>query len=443
MPWRRILCLICLTALGCGENKDEPKATPTATAETPPSASDETPAAPSVAPESPKVTAARNASLQLAETLTLELEGFVSGLPQTPRVAETTKRLKYAAAYTMGKRRSPWRAIQAKDFIALEKEMAAELAAQDPKASALSAPLDERLKAAVKLTTSADAFERSAAYELIDRSLRNLPNVDHRPYFIAHVPPYELAELAEERFHQIEPLAQRPFARILPFLWRVALDDENDAVRSKALAGLERWIVEHPEAGKPDLIRAINAKWTDPVTQGSLFSLAGLVKIPEVLEWCRNALDGQGNARSCRVGLARLGSPEAFDVLHQWVVKRSEDKRLQGPNNYGFREDFVHLAPYADLPFAKARYYALFDKVLGQVRRSGFATGMIARRSVFLEDAPRALEILRRHHAHYVKIWSGLKMKPDRTFLLDEFPKAIAAFEARVSGPTDAPPATK
>ncbi len=54
-----------------------------------------------------------------------------------------------------------------------------------------------------------------------------------------------------------------------------------------------------------------------------------------------------------------------------------------------------------------------------------------------------ALEILRRHHAHYVRIWSGLKMKPDRTFLLDEFPKAIAAFEARVTTPIDAPPPVK
>jgi len=443
MTRRGIWYLVCLMTWGCSDQKVDSNSSPPSTSEKTPIVDSVGVSAEPMETESPAVVAVRNQSLQLAEVLSLEVERFTATLPESPRVADTTQRLKYAAAYTMGKRRSPWRAVQAKDFLALEEEMKAEKAAQDPKASTLSPVLEERLKTAMKLTSSEDSFERSAAYELIDRTLRNLPNVDHRPYFIAHIPPYQLSERSDERFHQVEPFAQRPFARILPFLWHVALDDEDDAVRYQALVGLERWITDHPEAANADLIRAINAKWSDPVTQGGLFGLAGLAKVPEVLEWCRNALDGQGNARSCRVGLSRLGSAPAFDVLYQWVVKRSEDKRLQGPNSYLFREDFAHLAPYADAPFARERYYTLFDKVLGQVRRSGYATGMIVRRSVALEDAPRALEILRRYQNHYIGIWPPRLMKPDRKFLLDEFPKAIAALEARTKRQVDGSQPTK
>ena len=438
---RGIWLLMCLVAVGCGEKGPTP-AEPAKPSPPESSASTTADRAAPVVEEHAKVKAIRDQSLQLAEVLALEVEASVAKLADSARVAETAQGLKYAAAYTMGKRRVPWRSAQAKDFSELQKAMAPEMAAQDPKAKILNPALDERLKTAMKLTLSDDAFERSAGYELLERTLGKLPNVDYRPYYIAHVPPYERAELAEERFHQLEPIAQRPFARVLPFLWRVALDDEDASVRYQALVGLESWIADHPEAGDADLVRAINAKWSDGVTQSGLFSLAGLVKVPELLEWCRNGLDGQSNARSCRVGLSRLGSAGAFELLYAWVVKRSEDKRLQGPNNYLFRDDFAHLTPYAAKPFANARYYALFDKVLGQVRRSGYATGMIVRRSADHEDASRTLEIVRRHQANYLQIWTPRHMKPDRKFLLDEFVKAISTLEARTaSKPAPSTPA--
>jgi hypothetical protein len=337
--------------------------------------------------------------------------------------------LQGAADYTLMKRRSHWRVIQSQEWKTLEAIISPRLKAYDPNRPATVKAITDILTAALEMSNRDDTYERSSGYSLIDYVLTEIgsrtPPGFELLYLKAIAARLSLARQTDERRLLVEIVGRNDRGgSLFAFTVSTVLNDAVWAIRVQALKSLRHCAATFKKCRLSKImLTLLYNEHVDARTRGALAIYAGELKFAEVTEWCAGRLDRGPMAQACRKALSLTKTRSAFDALTAWIKKRMHQAETQIVGNYGFRDEFKVLRPYADLNFSKGRYYALLFNILGQDMRDGYATGGIVRNMADLEDAKRALSIIRTTTAIYEAKWGKDAQHPSQKFLLAELKK--------------------
>ncbi len=295
------------------------------------------------------------------------------------------------------------------------------VAGADPRHPESLAPLRELLRAAAALVDAADPAEREAARMLLKRGferLRTAPAAEIDPFRAVLAERFRRESDARERLDLLRTLSYAPSA-LGGALFLDALGRDPDVeVRVAAASSLDACDRKLCPV-TAEQVRAAYGAEREPRVKVALLRLAGSLQLPEIVDWCKDQVVAGALRLGCREALKRLQTEPAFELLYGWIAARKDDPESFKPGDYSFRDEFAYLLPFADLPFAKERYYALIDTVLAQKQRSGYAIGIIARQLAWLKDLPRARQIAQKHLKAYGKLWKNAAEK-DRQFVIEE-----------------------
>ncbi len=197
---------------------------------------------------------------------------------------------------------------------------------------------------------------------------------------------------------------------------------ENTQVRREALKFLARCSTDPGRCGlNADTLMAL-AEIVGPTPAfNELVRTAGKLRLGPVPTWCLGKLNDGSLGRACRTALSHAGTPEAFDALHAFVLEQHRRPASRTPDSYGFRDDFALILPYADTEYAKVRFYALLASVLGETRRSPYATAGIAKHLSTLGDRAKSRTLAEIHLNRYQALWPTPQRTKAQSFLISVF----------------------
>ncbi len=381
-----------------------------------------------LSPEKAFETYATEARL-LAESGLASSKEYLNPSQPSATFLQARKKLEPVSSETMMKRRATARVIHAKawpEAKAWWDLLVKDAATGDPAAV-------QRMKdgycGAMSMTLSDEPYDRASAYAFGTHALENdsglLPDVLREMGITVSISPYTTAQRDDERWQMTIFVGALGGERILPFLVHAARVDRDWRVRRSGLLAISECIRKSPTCRIDiKILDALYEQWTDARTQTALISVAGALKSERTLRWCDGRLNDNAYALSCKNALSQMKTEASFDMLLAWLKTREREPNAFSPDNFGFREDFSYLVGFADEPYAKERFYRTLNRVLGESRRSGYATGGIAKHLPSLADRHEALLIARSHHKFYLKKWGPAPTTQDRQFLLKTLRKA-------------------
>jgi len=350
---------------------------------------------------------------------------------------EVVKLMQYAADYTLLKRRNHWRIVQAPEWKQLMKKLERRLSRYRRKSRQAQARLNDVMMAVLRMLDNDGPFERASAYALMDHIFtavgKTLPRAFEGPFIRSAAARMTLATSVHERTMLVESaLKHDREGELFAFAISVVLSDKDWAVRKKALDGLDRCATVHKKCKlAPVMLDLLYNRHTDARTRGPLMLYAAALLYPKVTNWCRPHLRKSSLMLPCRTALGRLQTEEAFDLLYKWLDKRKDEASSKRPQNYSFRDEFKSIMPYANKRFARYKFPQLLDTVLGQDLRDGFATGGIVRMMDQMEDAKRALQILKATRAFYKVKFGDHTLHRSQKFLMNELDIMIKRMKPR------------
>ena len=214
----------------------------------------------------------------------------------------------------------------------------------------------------------------------------------------------------------LDRLARNEFPAILI---QAFMRTKNAQVQRDALKFMAHCANEDRRCGLThQAIVALAQPVKDTPVFGSLVRTAGHLRLGPISEWCDGNLGDDALGRACRTALSHAQSQSAFETLHAFVLQRHRDPRSRQPQVYSFRDDFALIVPYASADYAKAKFYALLNAVLGETRRSPYATAGVAKHLGSLEDKGQSRTLAEIHLRRYEALWPAGKRNEAQTFLI-------------------------
>ena len=378
-------------------------------------------------------------SAELQSKALMETADRLSNFSPSPLQKKIQSALQAAADQTLMKRQSHWRVKQSQEWKRLTQLLKPILTRFKTRRRASTQKLHEVLMVALVMMERDDEYERAVGYSLVhyvleflgDRAPKDLEN----PYIRSMAARLSLARSVDERTLLMEAaLWNDRTGHLFTFGVATALTDTTWQVRAKTLEGLKVCVERRAKCRlAPVMLNLLYETHQDTRTRGALIQYAGALKYERVVDWCRESVEGGPLALACRDALGSLQSRRGFDLLFQWLQRRKDEPQTLRAGNYGFRDEFRSIMPYANRPFARMRFTILLSQVLGQNERDGFATGGIVRMLDQMDDAIRAEQIISTNRDIYRAYFKGKNLNRSQEFLLRQLDSMLQKLKPKVA----------